>query len=115
MPPLPRLALIAPVLLAACMQTAPNADRPDRSARANDGMAAKLFPGSTQAEVEAQLGFDAGFERNPADFDESCVSYPYGDGTRHVHAVFRAGRLVRASDGHESLCTYGTLVAPEPG
>ncbi|MBP0483604.1 hypothetical protein [Sagittula salina] len=57
-----------------------------------DGVAAKLRPGVTRAEADVALGPDAGFERNPKDFDESCVSYAYGGvPPLYVHAVFRAG------------------------
>jgi hypothetical protein len=89
-------------LLAACMTPTPQTAR-----GGNDGVAAQLSAGISRAEAEALLGMEAGFERNPADWDESCVSYAYGDGRpRYVHAVFRNGTLQRASDGHGAICTF---------
>lgn len=81
----------------------------------NDGVADKLPVGAARSDVEATLGIDRGFERNPANFDESCVSYVYGGEGRErfVHAVFRQDRLVRATDGHGVLCTYGSLASKE--
>lgn len=74
--------------------------------------ARKLSAGMTQVQSDAVFGLDAGYERNPANWDESCVSYAYGDaGTpRYVHAVFRGGRLLRATDGHGAICTYGAAL-----
>lgn len=75
-------------------------------------MAAKLSSGITEAEAGVALGVEAGLERNPENWDESCLSYAYGDSPlRYVHAVFRKGVLVRATDGHREICTYGTLAS----
>lgn len=69
----------------------------------------KLSAGMTRTQADAVFGLDAGFERNPANWDESCVSYAYGDAAtpRYVHAVFRGDALTRATDGHGAICTYG--------
>lgn len=108
----PLLSVAVLGLLAACSGTGgpQGADRVG-----NDGVAERLAIGASRSDVEAQLGLERGFERNPANFDESCVSFVYGgDGTeRFVHAVFRDDRLVRATDGHGVLCTYGTLASKE--
>lgn len=100
-------ALIALLLpLAGCMEATPPA-----VTNGSDGVAQKLTMGVTRAEADVALGMDAGFERNPKNFDEECVSYAYGGvPTRYVHAVFRQGRLVAASDAHPTLCTYGSLI-----
>ena len=104
---MPRLVLaLTALMLSACTVGAPQADKPG-----NDGVAQKLTLGVTRAEAEVALGTEAGFERNPKNFDESCVSYAYGDGPKYVHAVYRGGTLVRRTDGHRQLCTYGTLAS----
>ena len=105
------LPLAALCLLAACS----GGGGPSTQAPGNDGVADKLPVGAARSDVEATLGIDRGFERNPANFDESCVSYVYGaEGReRFVHAVFRQDRLVRATDGHGVLCTYGSLASKE--
>ena len=101
-----RLCLLLPLLTSACMEAAPPAQR-----SGNDGVADKLALGVTKAEVDTALGIEAGFERNPANWDESCASYAYGgDRRRYVHAVFEDGVLTRASDGHGTICTYGASV-----
>ncbi|WP_143595853.1 hypothetical protein [Tropicibacter naphthalenivorans] len=94
----------AALALSACMQ-AGTVQEPRNTGR---GIAAKLHTGVTKAEADVALGFDAGYERNPNDFDEACASYAYdvGDKTEYVHAVFRQGQLTRATDGHLTLCTY---------
>lgn len=92
-------------MLSGCMEPTPQATPGARS----DGVAQKLSLGVNRAEAEVALGMDAGFERNPKNFDESCVSYAYGDGPKYVHAVFRGGKLVQRTDGHRALCTYGQL------
>ena len=103
-----RFVSILPFVLAltACMDSAPTSE-----SGGNDGVAKKLSLGVTKAEADVALGVEAGFERNPKNYDEECVSYAYGDGPRFVHAVFRGGKLVQRSDGHRGLCTYGTLVS----
>ncbi|WP_417211014.1 hypothetical protein [Antarctobacter sp.] len=74
--------------------------------------ARKLSTGMTQAQADAVFGLDAGFERNPANWDEACVSYAYGsaEAPRYVHAVFRNGQLVRSTDGHGAICAYGAAL-----
>ncbi len=86
---------------------------PTTAARADDGEAAKLRPGMSENDAFAVFGPESGFERNPADFDESCLSYAYGpaETPSYVHARFRAGALVQATDGHPGLCTYADPVA----
>lgn len=117
MPCLTRPVLIVPFcLLAACVERPPaTGEAPAAGAGRSDGVAAALPVGATKAEIDAKLGMDAGFERNPRNFDEACASYAYGDGPSYVHAVFRGEVLVQASDAHPGLCTYGSLVAAEPG
>ncbi|ETA52851.2 hypothetical protein P279_06380 [Rhodobacteraceae bacterium PD-2] len=107
----PVVALVSLCLLAACA----GGGGPRAEAPGNDGVADRLAIGATQADIEAQLGLERGFERNPADFDESCVSFVYARGgqERFVHAIFRDDRLVRASDGHGGLCTYGSRASKE--
>jgi hypothetical protein len=74
--------------------------------------ARKLSAGMTPAQADAVFGVDAGYERNPANWDESCVSYAYGspEAPRYVHAAFRNDRMVRATDGHGAICTYGDVL-----
>lgn len=117
MPRLPRLALIVPFcLLAACVERTPAAgEGPAAAAGRSDGVAAGLPIGATKAEIDARLGMEAGYERNPRNFDEACASYAYGDGPAYVHAVFRGDALVQATDAHPGLCTYGSLVSAEAG
>ncbi|KUF11156.1 hypothetical protein [Pseudoponticoccus marisrubri] len=88
-------------------------DNPPR--RTGDNVARKLTPGVTKPEVDVALGNDAGYERNPADFDEACASYNYGtaDSPKYVHAVFRNGQLQRATDGHLVLCSYDSAAGAE--
>lgn len=76
--------------------------------------ARKLSNGMTKADADAVFGLDAGYERNPANWDESCVSYIYGsaENPRFVHAVFRNERLIRSTDGHGAICIYGDLIDP---
>ena len=64
-----------------------------------------LSPGMTPAQAQAALGPDTGYERNPADWDETCISHADPRGGM-VHAVFRGGALVRATGGHGTICTY---------
>lgn len=103
------LVLLPLLSLTACMEAAPPASKPG-----NDGVAQKLAMGVSRAEAEVALGTEAGFERNPKNYDESCVSYAYGDfggGPRYVHATYRGGKLVARTDGHSGLCTYGSLIS----
>ncbi|MFC0156860.1 hypothetical protein [Mameliella alba] len=72
--------------------------------------ARKLSSGMTPAQAEGVFGLDAGYERNPANWDEACISYAYDGGARYVHAVYRNDRLVRATDGHGAICTYGAAL-----
>ncbi|MCT4611058.1 MAG: hypothetical protein N4A70_17880 [Pelagimonas sp.] len=101
--------LIVAGALAGCV--APQADEVPR--RTGDGVAKKLQPGSSKEVVDVALGLDAGFERNPEDWDQSCASYNYGSeaSPKYVHALFRNGVLTRATDGHLVLCHFGE-VAP---
>jgi hypothetical protein len=100
--------LSVPMVCLALAGCAPAAG-PVAEKAANDGVAQKLTLGVSRAEADVALGIEAGFERNPMNYDEECVSYAYGDG-KYVHAVFRGGALVQRSDGHRSLCTYGSLI-----
>ena len=76
--------------------------------------ARKLTRGMTNAQADAVFGLDAGYERNPANWDETCVSYAYGaaEAPRYVHAVFQNEKLIRSTDGHGAICVYGDLVDP---
>ena len=98
--------------LSACTGGAPAPTGGTATAVAADGQAAKLTAGMSENDAFAVFGPEAGFERNPADFDETCLSFAYGDATapRFVHAVFRAGALVGATDGHAALCTYASAI-----
>lgn len=97
--------------VAGCMQGAggPDASEPARS----DGVARKLAVGVSPAEATVALGTDSGFERNPDNWDESCVSYSYGtaEAPRYVHAVFVKDALVRATDAHVGICSYDTAAS----
>lgn len=103
-----RLVLLSSAVLsvAGCLQGAPagDASQPARS----DGVARKLAVGVSPAEATVALGADAGFERNPDNWDESCVSYSYGtpEAPKYVHAVFVNDALVRATDAHVGICSY---------
>ncbi|WGW05470.1 hypothetical protein [Tropicibacter oceani] len=96
--------------LAGCMQGA----APGAGATANDGMASKLKPGSSENDAFLTFGPESGFERNPQNWDQSCLSYAYGpgDAPRYVHALYENGALVRATEGHGGLCTFD---APDAG
>ncbi|MBY6113273.1 hypothetical protein KUW09_04960 [Mameliella alba] len=105
------IALTASLALGGCMEGA----APVTGGGGGQGaQARKLSTGMSPAQAEAVFGVDAGYERNPADWDETCVSYVYGTegNLRYVHAIFRGDRLVRATDGHGAICTYGGLVDP---
>ena len=95
---------LVPLVLVACTDGPVSTAGPG----ATDGVAGQLSAGMTAAQAEATLGMDAGYERNPANWDESCVSFVYDSGgdRRFVHAVFENETLVRATDGHASICTY---------
>ncbi|MGH1415352.1 MAG: hypothetical protein ACRBB0_17825 [Pelagimonas sp.] len=100
------LSSVAMLSLAGCMQgAAPGADAPK-----SDGVARKLSKGVSPSEAAVALGPDAGFERNPANWDEACVSYNYGttEAPKYVHAVFVNDALTRATDGHFEICSYST-------
>lgn len=56
--------------------------------------ARKLSSGMTPAQAEGVFGLDAGYERNPANWDEACISYAYDGGARYVHAVYRDRKSV---------------------
>lgn len=106
------LRLIAPaalLLAAACQPAAPV------SRGVGDGMAAKLRPGMTENEAFALFGPESGFERNPQNWDQSCLSYAYGpaEAPRYVHAVFQNGALLRATDGHDGLCIFAGAAPQE--
>jgi hypothetical protein len=92
------------LMLAACS----GAGAPGRGG-SDDGVAAGLAPGLSRAAVEARMGTDRGFERHPERGTETCASYPYarGGAERFLHVVYDGDRLLRASDGHAVLCTYG--------
>jgi len=99
--------LCACLALSGCLSPTPGA-----GPAGNDGVAEKMSLGISPAEAEVAMGFEAGFERNPNNWDEACYSYGYGDSPkRYVHAVYRQNALVRATDGHSAICTYGTLVS----
>ncbi|GAA4227368.1 hypothetical protein J4E08_20830 [Sagittula sp. NFXS13] len=107
-----RLPFFLPIALAA-LTACQSGDQPMTARSKDDGVAQKLALGISAAEAEVALGMEAGFERNPQNYDESCSSYAYGDfgdGPRYVHARFRDGALVQRSDGHRGLCTYGSLI-----
>lgn len=103
-----RVSLVTLVALAGCME----ASAP--SGPVADGEARKLKPGMSQNEAFAVFGPESGFERNPADWDEVCLSYAYGpaEAPSYVHARFRGDALTQATDGHRTLCTYDA-VTPE--
>lgn len=72
----------------------------------SDGVASKLKMGVTKNELDVALGPDAGYERNPNNWDQACASYPYSDGKKYVHATFVKDSLISATDGHTLICTY---------
>lgn len=71
--------------------------------------ARKLSTGMSKAQADAVFGVDAGYERNPANWDEACASYAYGtaEAPRYVHATFLGDQMTRATEGHAAICTYG--------
>ncbi|MFW2589495.1 hypothetical protein [Sagittula sp. SSi028] len=100
--------MIGAFCLSGCMATTPSVQAPR-----DDGVAQRLALGASRAEADLAFGTEAGFERNPQNYDESCVSNAYGDGAagpRYVHARFRGDALVARSDGHGAICTYGLLI-----
>ncbi|MGP6086755.1 hypothetical protein [Antarctobacter jejuensis] len=74
--------------------------------------ARKLSAGMTKLQADAVFGLDAGYERNPANWDEACASYAYGpaEAPLYVHATFAGDTLLRATDGHGAICTYGAAI-----
>lgn len=92
--------------VAGCLQGGPVGDASQPAG--SDGVARKLAVGVSPAEATVALGADAGFERNPNNWDESCVSYSYGtpEAPKYVHAVFVNDALVRATDAHVGICSY---------
>ncbi len=98
------LSSVAVLGVAGCMQGA----APDASTPSSDGVARKLAKGVSPAEAAVALGPDAGFERNPNNWDEACVSYNYGsaEAPKYVHAVFVNDAMTRATDGHLDICSY---------
>ncbi|MCC1494354.1 hypothetical protein [Cognatishimia sp. F0-27] len=77
-------------------------------AGAADGEANRLDAGMTEAEVLEKMGPENGFERNPVNLDQTCLSFNYGSeaAPRYVHALMERNVLVRATDGHGALCTF---------
>ena len=107
-----RRALIltaAALTLTGCLETAAPAAG---GGGGNGAQARKLSSGMSRAQADAVFGLDAGFERNPANWDESCVSYAYGtaEAPRYVHATFRNDTPTRSTDGHGAICTYGAAL-----
>jgi len=98
--------LLAVLVLAGC-EAGPGGGSGGGGA-AGDGQAGKLRVGSSENDAFAIFGPDSGFERNPANWDQSCLSYAYGSAEtpRYVHAVYENGALVRATDGHTGICTF---------
>ncbi|SMX30160.1 hypothetical protein TRP8649_04301 [Pelagimonas phthalicica] len=101
------LILAAIVGVSGCMQGAGPAG--EGGVPKSDGVARKLAKGVSPSEAEVALGPDSGFERNPSNWDEACVSYNYGsaEAPRYVHAVFVNDALTRATDGHLDICSFG--------
>ena len=99
------LALLVVSVVGGCLQTAGSGS----AVTTSDGVARKLAKGITPSEASVALGPDAGFERNPENWDEACISYNYGseEAPKYVHAVFVQDALVRATDGHLDICAYG--------
>ena len=99
-----RFALILmSTLIAACQPVSAPVSR-----GGGDGMAAKLRPGMTENDAFGVFGPESGFERNPDNWDQSCLTYAYGDAGAplYVHAVYENGVLIRATDGHPAICTF---------
>lgn len=94
--------------LASCAQTTPSTKNSASTAGSGDGEARKLKIGSSSNEAFSTFGPEAGFERNPDNFDETCLSYAYGsaESPRYVHAYYFNNVLSRATDGHSAICTY---------
>ncbi len=75
------------------------------------GPASKLTAGASSNDAFAIFGPESGFERNPSNFDETCLTYAYGPAEvpNYVHAYYINDVLSRASDGHTGLCTYADI------
>ncbi|MFW2541427.1 hypothetical protein ACN2XU_02210 [Primorskyibacter sp. 2E107] len=98
-----RLPLTALTLLALAGCT----DGPAPSASSAPGAAvAQLQPGMTEEQAFAILGPEVGYVRNPANWDQACLSY--GSAGAYIHAVFENGALIRSSAGNPALCSFGT-------
>ncbi len=102
------VCLLTAAALAGCVETA----APVSDGGGTGPEARKLSSGMTKVQADAIFGLDAGYERNPTDWDEACASYAYGtaEDPRYVHATFRGDTLTRATDGHAAICTYGAAL-----
>lgn len=109
--------LILPMMLitaaAGCMTaTSENTNQPT-GYLGQAGPASKLPQGASSNDAFAVFGPESGFERNPNNFDETCLSYAYGatETPSYVHAYFVNDVLSRATDGHAGLCTYADIAS----
>ncbi|WP_425099592.1 hypothetical protein [Tropicibacter sp. S64] len=100
-----RLTLTALTALALTGCTEGPAGGSSPATAAASGLARQLTPGMTEEQVFTIAGTEAGYERNPDNWDQACLSY--GSEGSYTHATFENGVLLSASDGHATLCTYG--------
>ena len=101
------LAIVA--LVAGCAAGPAPVARSDGGS-VGDEQATRLKAGMTENQAFEIFGPETGFERDPENFDISCLSYAYGSAETplYVHAVFEFGALIRATDGHPAICTFET-------
>ncbi|MCT4559116.1 MAG: hypothetical protein N4A61_13790 [Pelagimonas sp.] len=102
------IGVVAMMLVGACVTPS---DAPIQGSK--HSLANRLKVGMSPTQVEAILGVDSGFERNPQNWDESCYSYLYDEAIapKYVHAVFINDALARSTEGHQAICRYAE-VAP---
>lgn len=108
------LSLILVTAAAGCMNTvSQNSGQSTSGQSVANGPASQLPQGASSNDAFAIFGPESGFERNPNNFDETCLSYAYGatETPRYVHAYFVNDVLRLASDGHVGLCTYSATAS----
>lgn len=98
MPKAKMLAVVSAVLLAACQPNPVNGSIDSGANRLEVGMTIPQVAGIIG---NAQLGSRASNAPNV-----QCMSYIYDEaiGAKFIHARFRDGSLISASDGHRAPC-----------